>query len=95
MLQTSDVRTIHLNEQMSKKVPFNNARPNISACCNMDDVHVISTVDAACGSHACQHIFHPFISQQWLLFQEFLVSLKLPDKHFLLIASYYKFTDQL
>ena len=80
VLQNSDVCTIHLNEQMSKKVPFN-VCPNISACWDMDDVDVISTVDAACGSHACQHNFHPFISQQWLLFQEILVSLKLPDKH--------------
>jgi hypothetical protein len=60
--------------------------PETSDCWHMGDVRVISTADALCGSHAFQHNFQLFITQRCALYWKFLVWLKSPDRHSLLIA---------
>jgi hypothetical protein len=52
----------------------------------MSEVHVISTADALCGSHAFQHNFQLFVAQKCVLLKKFLVSLKSPGKHSVFIA---------
>ena len=52
----------------------------------MADDRVISTVDALCRYHECQHTFQLFVSRKCAFFQKLLVSLVSPDKRSLLVA---------
>ena len=52
----------------------------------MSDFRVISAAGALCGPHACQHHFRLLVARNYLHFQQFLVLLESPDKHYLLFA---------
>jgi hypothetical protein len=60
-------------------------RPETSVCWDMGDVHVISTADALCGSHAVQHNFQLF-AQRGPIWRKFLGLLESPHRHSLLVA---------
>jgi hypothetical protein len=60
--------------------------PEINACWEMGDVHMMSTVDVLRGSHAFQHNFQLFSTQRCALCWKFLVSLEFRDRHSLFIA---------
>jgi hypothetical protein len=59
----------------------------------MGDVHVISTADDVCGSHAFQHNFQLLIAQKCALHQKFLISPKSSDRHSLLIVIILEVTE--
>jgi hypothetical protein len=52
----------------------------------MGDVHVISTADVLCGSHAFQHNFQPFVLKRGAHCRKFLVSLESPARYSVLHA---------
>jgi hypothetical protein len=53
----------------------------------MGNVHVISTADALCGSHAFQHNFQLFVAQRCEFCWQFLASLESLDRNCPLVAA--------
>ena len=70
---------------MRAKYPTNKCA-NTSACQDTGGALVISTTDSQCDSHACQHNCHLLVSEKCIIFKKFLVLLKPPDGHSLLVA---------